>query len=128
MTQIATLAFALGILGLFAIDRDPKARTSKALWIPVVWVSIAASRMVSQWLTATGWANVGVKITSTDQVLEGSPFDRFFLMAVVALGVIVLIGRGPRVGTVLRANGAILLFFSYCAVSTLWSDYPDVAF
>jgi exopolysaccharide production protein ExoQ len=128
MTQIATLAFALGILGLFAIDRDRKVRTSKALWIPVIWVSIAASRMVSQWLTATGWANVGVRITSTDQVLEGSPFDRYFLMAVVAIAVIVLIGRGPRVGTVLRANGPIVLFFSYCAISTLWSDYPDVAF
>ena len=128
MTQMATLAFALGILGLFAIDRDRKVRTSKALWIPVIWVSIAASRMVSQWLTATGWANVGVRITSTDQVLEGSPFDRYFLMAVVAIAVIVLIGRGSRVGTVLRANGPIVLFFSYCAISTLWSDYPDVAF
>src|SRR5580765_7019156 len=128
MTQIATLAFALAILGLFAIDRDRKVRTSKALWIPVIWVSIAASRMVSQWLTATGWANVGVRITSTDQVLEGSPFDRYFLMAVVAIAVIVLIGRGSRVATVLRANGPIVLFFSYCAISTLWSDYPDVAF
>ena len=24
-------------------------------------------------------------------------------------------------------NAPILLFFSYCAVSILWSDYPDVA-
>jgi len=28
----------------------------------------------------------------------------------------------------LRANPIILLFFLYCAVSFLWSDYPDVAF
>src|SRR5438128_2605355 len=30
--------------------------------------------------------------------------------------------------TFLRANGPILLFFLYCSVSVLWSDYPEVAF
>ena len=47
---IATVVFAVGILGLFALDWDRNARTSKALWLPVVWVSLAGSRMVSQWL------------------------------------------------------------------------------
>ena len=27
-----------------------------------------------------------------------------------------------------RQNTPILLFFAYCAVSTLWSDYTDVSF
>ncbi len=49
---IATVFFAVGILGLFALDRDRNARTSKALWLPVIWMSLAGSRMVSQWLDA----------------------------------------------------------------------------
>jgi exopolysaccharide production protein ExoQ len=117
----ATVVFALGILGLFRLDRDPTSRTSKALWIPVVWVSIAGSRMVSQWLQMA-------PPRSTDQYLDGSPLDRYLLAALVALGIIALVRRGPRIGPLLRANWPILLFYSYCLLSVLWSDYPEVAF
>ena len=51
--QAATVAFAIGILALFVLDRDPKARTTFALWIPIVWLSIGGSRVVSQWLDPT---------------------------------------------------------------------------
>src|SRR6266702_4175860 len=125
---IATCAFALGILGLFALDRDRKARTSKALWVPVVWLSISASRAVSQWLTATRLMHVSVPVDTADQILEGSPLDRFLLTVLVVLSIIVLVSRGQRVTRFLRANGPIVLFFLYCAVSVLWSDYPEVAF
>ena len=46
--QIATLAFFAGILGLFVLNRDRTVTTSKALWIPVVWLWIAGSRPVSK--------------------------------------------------------------------------------
>ena len=36
--QIGALIVGIGILGLFWLDRDPDARTSKALWIPMVWL------------------------------------------------------------------------------------------
>jgi exopolysaccharide production protein ExoQ len=39
----------------------------------------------------------------------------------------VLIARGRRTGTLLSANVPLLLFFVYCAVSCLWSDFPLVA-
>jgi exopolysaccharide production protein ExoQ len=122
-TQIATVAYALGILGLFALNRDRNARTSFALWIPVVWLLIGGSRMVSVWLEMTP-PGAG----SADQLLEGSPVDRFILTSLEAAGVLVLLGRRHEVRAVLRANWPILLFFLYCAVSTLWSDYPSVAF
>src|SRR5438094_257977 len=122
--EIATIAFALGIVGLFALDRDRKARTSPALWLPVVWLSIGGSRMVSQWLQPAPASSDDEYL----QYLEGSPLDRNILTALIVAGVMVLLGRGREVTTLLRANGAILLFFSYCAVSTLWSDYTDVAF
>jgi len=114
--------FGVGILGLFVLDRNKEARPSHALWLPVIWVSLAASRMASQWF------GVDSVITSADQALEGNSLDRNILMGLMAIGVIVLLRRGRAVGSLLRANAPIIVFFFYCAVSILWSDFPDVAF
>ncbi len=124
--QLATLAFAIGIAGLFALDRDRKGRTSRALWIPVIWLTIAGSRMASQWMAAIGSGHTTKY--SADQIRDGNPFDRTFLTGLLLIGVVVLISRGRKVTTLLRANGALILFFVYCGVSTLWSDYSDVSF
>ena len=120
--QIATVVFVLGILGLFWLDRDREARTSKALWIPVLWLLINGSRSVSQWMES------GPIVDSPERYVEGSPLDAFVFGTLLAAGLIVLVGRRRQVGLLLRANGPILLFFSYCALSTLWSDYTFVAF
>src|SRR2546425_3989185 len=117
--EIATALFAIGILWLLALDRDPGSRTSSALWIPVVWLLIAGSRMVSQWLAATGLANVGGALESPEQYLDGSPLHRLILTGLVVLGLFVLLRRAPTLGALLRANGPILLFFSYGAASIL---------
>jgi O-antigen ligase len=119
---VATIVFALGILGLFLLDRDRNSRVSPALWIPVVWLSISASRMVSQWLGGVG------TLASPDALAEGSPLDALIFAGLLAAGLVVLLARGERAGTFLRANGPLLVFFFYCAVSLLWSDYPFVAF
>jgi exopolysaccharide production protein ExoQ len=83
-------------------------------------MSLAASRSISQWLE--------IGPTLLDQSLEGNPLERAILTGLLAIGAIVLVGRGQKVLALLRVNGPILLFFSYCLASTLWSDYPDVAF
>jgi exopolysaccharide production protein ExoQ len=120
-SSVATIVYAVAIMALFVLDRDRRMRVSMALWIPVAWVSIGSSRMVSQWF--------GMSVTeSPDQYLDGSPLDRLILTGLLAAGLIVLLSRGTRIGTFLRANGPILLFFLYGAASVLWSDYPDVAF
>ncbi|MBZ5723515.1 MAG: hypothetical protein LAP87_00820 [Acidobacteriia bacterium] len=126
-TGIATIVFALGIWGLFLLDRDRRARTSPALWIPVAWMWIAGSRAVSLWLAAFGWGDAPGP-AMVDQYMDGSPVDRNVLSVLLALALAVLIRRRRQVGTILRANSAVLVFFLYCAVSVIWSDYPDVAF
>jgi len=118
---IAAMLCALVIWQLFRLNRESDVRTSKALWIPTFWLFIAASRNVSAWLQYGGGS-------VSDQYLEGSPLDRAVLSGVLALGVIVLLGRARRVGVFLRSNIPILLYFLYCGVSLLWSDFPDVAF
>lgn len=120
--QIATVVFVLGILGLFWLDRDREARISKALWIPVLWLLIIGSRGVSQWL------QTGPTFDPPDKYLEGSPLDAYVFGTLLVAALIVLVGRRRQVGLFLRANGPILLFFFYCALSTLWSDYTFVAF
>lgn len=60
--------------------------------------------------------------------LEGNPLDRALLAALIALGIIVLLRRQQQLMLVLRANLPVLLFFAYCGLSSVWSDYPDVAF
>lgn len=120
--QIAAVVFALGIWGLFALDRQPKGQTSKALWIPIMWLLIGGSRNVDEWL------HLSSPMVQGARYLEGDPVDRAVLATLMALGVIVLLHRQRQVGAVLRASVPVLLFFAYCGLSSLWSDYPDVAF
>ncbi len=121
---LATFAFAIWILTLFFLNRDREAQTSKALWLPVVWISIAGSRMVSEWMAPATLS----QSSAGERYLDGSPFDRNLLTGLLVIGVVVLLFRGTRVSAVLRANGAVLMFFFYCLVSIAWSDFPDVAF
>lgn len=124
---IATIVCCAGIGGLFWLNRDPAARTSKALWLPVVWLLIASSRPVGEWLAAAGVA-VGTTVDSVDKYVEGSAPDRYFFSVLLVLGIIVLAGRKQQVTDLLRTNLPIIVFFVYCAVSVLWSDYSYVAF
>src|SRR5208337_1324676 len=119
---IATTLLVLGIVGLFWLDRDREVRTSKALWIPLLWLLINASRPLSVWLQS------GPTMDTPEKYLDGSPIDALLWGILLAAGLIVLAWRGQQVGILLRANGPILLFFAYCALSILWSDYPFVAF
>src|SRR5438105_1626656 len=120
--SIATVVYGVVILALLLLDRDRKSRVSPALWIPVAWLSISASRMVSQWL------GVGPAMESPNQLLEGSPLDALIFSGLLAAGLMVLLARRRHAGTFLRGNGPLVVFLLYCAVSVLWSDYPSVAF
>jgi exopolysaccharide production protein ExoQ len=120
MTQVATLAYAIGMAGLFLLNRERSVRTSKALWLPVVWLLINSSRPVSVWLGIA-------PNSSNDLYLDGSPLDRNVYLTLVVIGVIILWGRQVSVIRCLRANQAVIAFFLYCAVSSIWSDHPDVA-
>jgi exopolysaccharide production protein ExoQ len=128
MTQIATVLFILLIVGLFALDYDPKLRTSKGLWLAVVWLLISASRPVSQWLSLFGVAGASIHVDAPEQYLDGSPVDRFSYICLLAVGLTIAISRRKRVARFLKGNTAILLFLGYCALSVLWSDYTFVAF
>lgn len=121
MPLIATILCVAGIAWLFWLDRDRHARTSPALWIPTVWMLINGSRSVSQWL------HPGSTESLSMQSAEGSPLDAAIFGLLILAGILVLNFRTRRAGQILRQNLPILLFFAYCAVSILWSDYSFIA-
>jgi O-antigen ligase len=84
-------------------------------------MAIATSRPVSMWLGLS-------TERSADRYLEGSPLDRNVFAVLLALGLIVLMSRRSRVVPLLKSNWALVLFYVYCALSILWSDFPDVTF
>jgi exopolysaccharide production protein ExoQ len=119
--SLASLVCACGIAALFFLDRDNSVHTSKGLWLPVAWIWIVGSRPVSSWLGVVPSNEANVQ-------LEGSPIDSAVFGALLVAAIVVLIFRGSRTRTFLTANGPILIYFLYCLVSVLWSDFPDVSF
>ncbi len=118
----ALLVCILGIFALFFLDRDKSIRTSKAFWLPVIWLWIVGSRPASAWL------GVQSAVIDRAQVLEGSPTDRLVFEILLGIGIIVLIFRSSRTSALLKENWVILSYFSYCLLSITWSDFPGVAF
>jgi len=116
---IATVFFALLIWQIYRWTRDDEDPTSTALWLPTFWLFIGSSRNVSEWLhMSSGGA---------ERYTEGSPLDRIVLTVAIALGLIVLTKRAPAVRQLLGSNIPILMYFAYCLISVLWSDFPLVA-
>jgi exopolysaccharide production protein ExoQ len=119
--NIALFICFVGIAGLFFLDRDKSVRTSKALWLPTIWLWIVGSRSVSAWLGVAPAPGVDVQ-------LDGSPVDRFVFIVLLAAGIIVLIHRSRQTRAILSANWPVLIYFAFCLVSVLWSDFPEIAF
>lgn len=120
--QIATILFATGIAGLFWLNRDDSVRVSRALWLPVIWLSINGSRSVSAWLGMNPPAEIAGQIPATsmlDQVVAGT---------LILLGAIVLSRRPRSLREVLKASWPIALYYSFCLFSLIWSDFPGWGF
>jgi exopolysaccharide production protein ExoQ len=115
-----TVAF---IVFLFRRDIRQKPDVSSALWLPLIWLIIACSRGLSQWLNL-----FGLPVGGAVSVEEGSPLDAWFFFFVIVAGVYVLSQRQVRLSEIVRNNQWLTIFLLYCLVSIIWSDFPIVAF
>jgi hypothetical protein len=104
--QFAALIFILIILYLFRTDFKANDKSSMALWIPIIWMFLAGSRFVSQWLT------LGTPLMSSEAYIEGSPLDRNVFLLLILAGIWVLCQRKVNWNEFLTQNFWILLFFS----------------
>jgi exopolysaccharide production protein ExoQ len=119
--SLASLFYICGIAGLFYLNRDNSIRTSKALWLPVAYLWVLGSRPLSVWL------GIG-PASGTNIQLEGSPVDAAFFQILLIAGICILAHRGRRPLRFLIANLPILIYFLFCLLSVIWSDFPGVAF
>src|SRR5437899_3236553 len=102
---IATSLCCIFILALRFLSRDRDSQISRGLWIPVTWVSICASRMVSQWLG-------GVEEATGRDFEQGNSLDAAVFASLLVVGLVVLLRRErrARLAAILRENKLLILF------------------
>ena len=117
------LLLTLALIGfLFRRDIRENPGIGSALWLPVLWLVLACSRSVTQWLNIFGFD------VSGGTVEEGSPVDASFYFVMIIAGLYVLLKRQVRLSEVVRNNGWLIAFLLYCFISIAWSDFPFIAF
>ena len=120
--QIATLIFIFIIAYLFRVDFRTSGSSSKAIWIPIIWIFIGESRFPSQWL------NLGADAQNRlAQSVEGSPTDAAVFFILILAGVLILRRRRINWSSLFTQNIWIWLFFIFAAFSIFWSDYPFIS-
>lgn len=119
-SYLAIFIYSALIAGLFVLDRRRRLRTSAAIWLPVTYIFLTASRPVSMWLGM----DTGVR---PGEILDGSPIDRIVYLVFLVLTSLVLSTRWGQVKNILKSRPILLLFITYCLISLLWSDFPFTA-
>ncbi len=116
---IAFLLVCALVVGLLVVDLRRRPRLSAAMWIPTIWLAVLASRPLTSWLNPTGSLSLNVE--------DGSPVDRIILSGLMLVGAFILARRRLPWSRWLGANRWLAVFFLYCGLSVLWSDFPLVA-
>jgi exopolysaccharide production protein ExoQ len=122
---IALLSCIIFVIFLIWTDLKKSDDLSAALWVPLAWMFIAGSRF------PTGWLSMGSSVTlqkaSTSLSFdEGSPVDAAVFLILIVSGVFVLFKREIDWRRLLIQNKWICLYFIYCAISVIWSDFPYI--
>lgn len=123
MPPVIALTLTLLFIGfLFRRDYKQGYTPSLALSIPCVWMLILGSRSVTEWLY------LGSPVSGGGDATEGSPLDRTVYFLLMGASLVVLLKRGISWTHLLRQNIALVIFFLYCGMSIVWSDFPFVTF
>lgn len=109
------------IVYLFRRDFREHPNVTGALWIPWIWVFVNMSRFVTAWLDMF---NIHVGGSSVE---EGSPVDALCSLLLIVAAVRVLNRRQFQLSQALRHNQWLTIFFVWCFLAILWSDFPFVA-
>jgi len=123
MPPIVATIITLGVVAwLFRRDFRERPNVTPALWLPFFWITLSASRFVTEWLDI-----IGVHIGGTS-VQDGSMFDAVTFFIMIVLGVMVLRRRQVNWSEFMQRNRWVTIYLLFCLVAISWSDYPFVAF
>lgn len=118
---LAVLLWLILLLALLWFDPAKEQGTSLALWLPVIWMFIIASRLPSQWL--------GGQMGQAAQALEeGNPLDRVIYLVFIMFALGILISRSFNWSQFFAHNLFLMVFLFFALLSVVWSDFPLVAF
>jgi exopolysaccharide production protein ExoQ len=121
-SSLALLLWLFFVMVLLRFDPARDSRTSLALWVPLAWMFIIASRLPSQWLGRG-------QIEMASQALEeGNALDRAVFAFLILLALVILLLRSFNWGGFFARNFFLTAFLLFALTSVLWSDFPFVAF
>lgn len=118
---LALVVWLVLLVALLFFDPAKDPHVSVALWVPVIWMFIVASRLPSQWFTG----RLGLAAGSLE---EGNPLDRTIFSILILISIAILVSRSFRWGKFFSQNLALTAFLLFALMSVLWSDFPFVAF
>jgi exopolysaccharide production protein ExoQ len=107
------------VLFLLRLERRASRGVSSAVWIPTLWMLIAASRPLPTWFVRPG------TVTANNE--SGSALGRWVLTALAVAAIIVLVRRRVDWWGSLRRHGWLVALFAYMFASTFWSDFTLIA-
>jgi exopolysaccharide production protein ExoQ len=117
--SLALVLCTLLVLFLLSVEARGTRGVSWAMWIPTLWMLIAASRPLATWFVAQGRA-----IGDNE---AGSPLDRWVLAGLGAAAILVLMRRRFDWWGNLRRHKWLVALLTYMFVSTLWSEITLIA-
>jgi exopolysaccharide production protein ExoQ len=117
--QIALLFCAAFVCVALLVDARRSQNVSPAVWIAVLWAGLLGSRPLTTWFRPETFGDVMLSS-------EGSALDRSVLIMLMLLAAVVLARRQPPMLRWRREQYWILIFFVFCGLSILWSDFPGV--
>src|SRR5262245_55372423 len=118
--SLALLVYFLFLVVLLRWSKEPD--ESPALWLPVIWLFVLASKLPSLWL------GVNYSTSAVAASEEGNSLDRAVYLAILALALLILARRRINWSELFARNSALVLFVLFTLVSVAWSDYLYVSF
>lgn len=119
---LALLLCLVFLWWLLRHDPAEKSNTSWALWVPLIWIFIIASRLPSQWFGG------GQTESVFEALQEGNPLDRTVFAVLILLAVGILISRSFSWSNFFARNLFLTAFLLFALLSVFWSDFSFVAF
>jgi len=121
VASVALILWLILLVGLLRYDPAKEPGTSRALWVPLLWLFIAGSRLPTQWL--------GGRTGSAAATFEtGSPTDRNFFFLLIFLAIGILASRSFKWTDFIADNIPLSALLLFGLLSVLWSDFAFVAF
>ena len=120
-TSVALLLYLILIAVFLRFDPAGDPKISPALWVPLIWMFIAGSRLPSLWIMGRSDMMGGGALE------DGNPLDRVVFLVLILLSVGILVSRSFRWGEFFTRNPMLVVFLAFALISAAWSDFPLVS-